>query len=446
MKLSLSPDYLKDIFIKLVWNTSVDSLSGWRSGLITSLRIAHLIIRDLMEGMITLRAMGLVYTTILALVPLLAVSFSVLKGFGVHNQVEPLLMNLLLPLGDKGVEITSKIIGFVENTKAGVLGSLGLVLLLYTVISLLQKIEQSFNYTWRVVQLRSVGKRFSDYLTVVMIGPVLLFTALGVTASVANVSVIQTAMQFETIGYMTHLLGYLLPYILVICAFTFVYIFIPNTKVNFSSALVGAIVSGILWETSSWAFASFVVGSAKYTAIYSAFASMIIFFIWLYITWLILLIGCSIAFYHQNPAQRNLDERQINMSNREKEMIALNVMVLIARNYHEHKSSWSAESLALKMKISVQACMETINQLVKENLLKETADSPPTYFPAYDPDTISVYDILYAIRCSGETLSHSLDMINSENEVIKLQQHINDSVEQLLKVKTLKDLAARQPE
>lgn len=441
MKLSYSPRYLKELFLKTVWDTSKTSLSAWQSGIITSLRITHLIIRDLMEGMITLRAMGLVYTTILALVPLLAVSFSVLKGFGVHNQVEPLLLNLLQPLGEKGAEITSKIIGFVDNTKAGVLGSLGLVLLLYTVISLLQKIEQSFNYTWRVLELRSVGKRFSDYLTVVMIGPVLLFSAVGVAASIANISIIQEAMQIESIGFLTTIIGKLLPYILIISAFTFVYMFVPNTKVNFKSALIGAIVSGILWETSSWLFASIVVGSAKYTAIYSAFASMIMFFIWLYVTWLILLIGCSIAFYHQNPAQQKLDSSDINLSNREKETIALNIMVLIGKHYHANKAAWTIESLANHMNISKEGCIKIINQLLDKNLLKETAEIPATYIPAYDLETISLYDIISSIRSAGENKSHTLELIVTEDDVIRFQKDIDESIEQLLKQKSLKDLS-----
>jgi len=442
MKQSLNPKSLQDAYLKTVWGTSDSQSSNEQSGIITSLRIAHLVIRDLMDGMITLRAMGLVYTTILALVPLLAVSFSVLKGFGVHNQIEPLLLNFLLPLGDKGAEITGKIIGFVENTKAGVLGSLGLALLLYTVISLLQKIEQSFNYTWRVPHHRSVGKRFSNYLTVVMIGPVLLFSALGVTASIASVSVVQDAMQVESIGFLTRLMGHMVPYLLVISAFTFIYMFVPNTRVKFKSALIGAIVSGVLWETSSWAFASFVVGSSKYTAIYSAFASMIIFFIWIYISWLILLIGCSIVFYHQHPAQQNLDTRKLNLSNREKETIALNIMTLIANHYHSNKETWAIESLATQMKISAEAVTMIINQLLAKKLLKETAESPTSFLPAYDLETMSLHDIISSIRCSGETKTHTLESIKTEDKVKQLQIEIDTSVEQLLSDKSLKDLSS----
>jgi len=441
MKKTLSLKQLKDIILKTVWNSTISELSTNKAKVITGLRITHLIIRDLMAGMITLRAMGLVYTTILALVPLLAVSFSVLKGFGVHNQIEPMLLNLFLALGDKGAEIAAKIIEFVENTKAGVLGSVGLALLLYTVISLLQKIEQSFNFTWHVTQHRSIGKRFSDYLTVVLIGPVLLFSALGLTASIANVSIIQDAMEIESIGLVAKLVGHLLPFLLATSAFTFVYMFVPNTKVNFKSALIGGMVSGLLWKISSWAFASFVVGSSKYTAIYSAFASMIIFFIWIYINWVILLVGCSIAFYHQNPAQQNLNTEKLRLSNREKESIALNIMALIGKHYYSHKPAWTKESLAMHMNISIDACSIIIHDLLDKKLLEETAQSPITYLPAYDLETLSLHDIIFAIRESGENKSHSLKHIGFESSVIQIQQEIDESIEQSLKDKTLKDLS-----
>ena len=129
-----------------VWEDDLRELSGLRRYLVFVSRVMHLLIKELLGGQLNLRAMSLVYTTLLSIVPLLAVSFSVLKGFGVHNRIEPLLYNLLLPLGPKGVEITDNIIGFVENVKVGVLGSIGTVMLIYTVIALLQKIESAFNF------------------------------------------------------------------------------------------------------------------------------------------------------------------------------------------------------------------------------------------------------------------------------------------------------------
>ncbi|MDH3930474.1 MAG: YihY/virulence factor BrkB family protein, partial [Deltaproteobacteria bacterium] len=168
---------------KNVWEVELSSLPWWKSWLTRVLRVFYVVIRDLLEGQLTLRAMSLVYTTLLAMVPLLAVSFSVLKGFGVHNQIEPLLLNFLRPMGERGVEVTSRIIGFVDSVKAGVLGSVGFALLIYTVISLIQKIEQACNDTWQVNRSRPLSQKFSDYLSVILIGPLLVFSALGITAS-----------------------------------------------------------------------------------------------------------------------------------------------------------------------------------------------------------------------------------------------------------------------
>ena len=162
---------------KDLWRVDLDILKGGRAFLVKTLRLLAVSSRDFSEGLINLRAMSLVYTTLLSLVPLLAVSFSVLKGFGVHNQIEPLLLNFLAPLGPKGGEIAASIIGFVENLNVKVLGAVGLAVLLYTVFSLIQKIEDAFNDIWRVRRQRSLARKISDYMSVLLIGPVLI--ALG---------------------------------------------------------------------------------------------------------------------------------------------------------------------------------------------------------------------------------------------------------------------------
>jgi len=433
-----------ELLQKIIWETPTEKLSAMQNRLIIGLRITHLVIRDLIDGMITLRAMGLVYTTILAIVPLLAVSFSVLKGFGVHNQIEPILLNLFQPLGEKSVELTSKIIEFVDNTRAGVLGSVGLAVLMYTVVSLLQKIELAFNYTWRVTHHRPIRQRFSDYLTVVLIGPVLLFSALGMTASVSSISLIQDAMEFESIGIMFQLLGRMLPYLMVICAFTFVYVFVPNTRVKLKSAFVGAVVAGVLWATASWAFTTFVVNSTKYTAIYSAFATLIIFFIWLYINWLILLIGCNIAFYHQQPAHRHLGSRVVRLSNRLRETMTLNILLLIGRHYHNHQAAWTIEMLAERMNVSIEVCSILISRLLKSRIIIESSDTPATYLPAYDPATLSLNEIISTVRSAEETIHLSYDSVNLETEIDDLYSEIDGAITQALSQRTVNDICLKQ--
>ena len=182
----MSINDLQKILTDTIWETDTRPLSPMTARAIRTLRVLYRVLGDVVDGQLTLRAMSLVYTTLLSLVPLLAVSFSVLKGFGVHNQIEPILLNVLAPLGERGVEITRQIIEFVENVKVGVLGSLGLGLLLFTVVSLTQKIERAFNYTWRVTEHRSFVQRFSDYISVILIGPLLIFSAIGITASICS--------------------------------------------------------------------------------------------------------------------------------------------------------------------------------------------------------------------------------------------------------------------
>src|ERR1700758_1901314 len=160
-----------DFFVRDLWDIDVSSLDRFRAFLVKSLRLLYMAVQAFFEGELTLRAMSLVYTTLLSIVPLLAFSFSVLKAFGVHNQAEPFLYNFLAPLGPKREEITRKIIEFIDNTNVSVLGSLGLATLIYTVISLVQKIEDALNYIWKIEKSRSFARRFSDYISMILIGP-----------------------------------------------------------------------------------------------------------------------------------------------------------------------------------------------------------------------------------------------------------------------------------
>ena len=247
-----SPSSVDQVIKTAILDVDLASLPRWKAWAYGALRIGYVVVRDLGDGMLTLRAMSLVYTTILSMVPMLAISFSVLKGFGVHNQIEPFLRNALAPLGDKGLEISALIIEFVENVQVGVLGLVGFILLFYTVVSLMQKIERAFNFTWHITQSRSFAQRFRDYLSVVVVGPVLVFASIGITGSLMSNSVVEALSAMFLVGNAIEIAGRLVPYAMIIGAFTFIYIFMPNTKVKFRSALTGGIVAGVLWNTAGW--------------------------------------------------------------------------------------------------------------------------------------------------------------------------------------------------
>jgi membrane protein len=425
---------------RLIWDTDAATQSKWRWRGIGVLRIAYLTIRDVFfDSQLTLRAMSLVYTTLLSLVPLLAVSVSVLKGFGAHHQLESALRNFLLPLGDRGTEITDTIVRFVENINSGLLGSVGMAMLLYTVVSLMQKIEAAFNFTWHVTEDRSLARRFSDYLSVVLIGPVLVFSAMGITATVTHSQIFLLLAASPVIGTVINLVSHVVPYLLIIFAFTLIYIYIPNTRVQFRAAFVGAAVAGILWETVGWLFASFIT-SANYTAIYSAFATLFFFMIWLYISWTILLTGASIAFYFQNPEFRARQRRHFSLSNRMKERLAMAVMAQVATRFYQRKPPLSLHELAQTINIASDLLYPIINNLIAWQLLTRTDAEPTEFIPAQAPETMQLTEILRAVREADEDEILNARRITLSADIDALFQTYQQAAVSAMAGKTLKDL------
>lgn len=435
-----------------LWGEPLSALPPGRRRLLHTARLVYAVGRDLAEGQLTLRAMSLVYTTLLSLVPLLALSFSVLKGFGVHNQIQPTLLALFAPLGEKGVEITHQIIGFVDNIKVGVLGTLGLALLIYTVTTLLQKIEQDLNYVWRIKRGRPLAQRFSQYLSVLTVGPVLVFSALGITATLLSAAVVQQLMAIEPFGTLIGWAGQLVPYLLVIAAFAFVYVLMPNTRVRLGSALIGATAAGILWQSLGWAFATFIATSAKYTAIYAGFAIVVVTMIWLYLNWLIILIGASVAFYHQHPAQLATSRREPQLSNRAKEKLALMAMTLIGRQFHGSGPAWTLDGLADRLGVPVNALEPLVETLRRRGFLIETGDDPIGLVPAHALEHITIKALLDAVRFAEETRDIATGTLPSDAQVDGVISDIDAAIEDRLGARNLRDLvqpaaaAAPQPE
>lgn len=425
----------------IIWNNEQADLSAWKQSAIRFIQILLMVMRDLSSGMLTLRAMSLVYTTLLSFVPLLAVSFSVLKGFGVHNQVEPLLLNFLSPLGDKSAEVTQNIVGFVENMKIGVLGALGLGILMYTVVSLIQKIESALNYTWRLDSVRNLSQRFSNYLSVIMVGPVLIFSAVGITASLKSHTIVTAIEALPYMGDAIQLAGRLVPYVLIIAAFTFVYVLVPNTRVKFKSALYGAIVAGIMWRLTGLLFASFASGSTSYTAIYSGFAILLLFMIWLYLGWLILLIGASISFYHQHPEQIRWSSDSVAMSALLRENLALQLMLEIGReHYQSSELKPNRQNLLQRLNIPEVMITRMLKALVENGLIVRSEGHNGFYLPARSIDQIKLIDIIEVARTAED--HGMLDQLHLDSAIKTIKLDLETSIKQVLQGKTLKDLVA----
>lgn len=423
-----------------IWGVNLRSLPLWQRFPVSLCRFVYLIVIDLADGQLNLRAMSLVFTTILSFVPLIAVSFSVLKAFDVHNQIEPVLLGLFSALGNRAPELTENVIGFVDNVKVGLLGTLGIAFLFYSVLSLLKKVEEAFNYTWRIKRTRTLTERFSNYLSVLMVGPVLVFAALGVTASLLNNSVTQSLSAIEPFGTVIGFISRLIPYLLIIAAFTFVYIFVPNTKVRLIPALTGGIAAGVLWQSVGWIYALIVAQSTTQTAIYASFAILFFFMTWLYVSWLILLVGSSVAFYRQYPEYLMAKSRAVVLSNRERENIALNVLVLIGENFYAKKPPLSIEDVVDGLVCPRQAIEQSLSCFEVAGIIRQLESSKQAYLPAVPLEDLTVADAYAAIRnCYAVASSTAASGLNN-NVVDSVLQRIERSIQRELGELTVKEL------
>lgn len=366
-------------------------------------RSLYALVRDVISGQLTLHAMSLVYTTLLSIVPLLALSFSVLKALGVHQRMEPLLYQFFEPMGPQGLEVANNILGFVDNMKVGVLGSVGLALLVYTVVSLIQKVERSFNMIWRVPEMRSITQRFSNYLSVIMVGPLLMVSAIGVTASVFSSDLAQRFIAMEPFGLLIVQATRFTPFFLVVAAFTFVYVFIPNTRVKFRYALIAGVVAGVSWQAAGMLFASFVAGSARYAAIYSGFAVGVILLIWTYLSWMILLLGANLSFYMQNPGSI-AKHRDVQLSPELQESVGLALVWMVVKPFSRGEPAPQQETLEQALRVPGEITRNISDKLIRAGVLTLAGQNGDKLVPGRALELISIGNVLQAVRRDEECL------------------------------------------
>jgi len=304
---------------------------------------------------------------------------------------------------------------------------------------LIMKIEDSLNHIWKIKRGRSIIRRLSDYITILLIGPVLMFSAIGLTASFESNAIIQRILSIQPLGTLVLLLAKLIPYLFVFLVFTFIYIVIPNTKVKFKSAFIGGAIAGIAWQTTGWVFAFSVAKSTRYAAIYSSLAVLILFMIWIYINWLILLIGAQIAYCHQNLKTLDLGQTIFQLSSKVKERLAFLVMYLIGYNFYHNEEKWTFNSLVEHLGLPQESVDTTLAELKDKNLILETGDDPTFYLPAKAIEAITLTEIIDAARVNKETTLLENRYL-SKPEVDQVTENIDEAIRGVLGELTLKDL------
>jgi len=405
------------------------------------LRYPFALVRDLLTGELNLRAMGLVYTTLLSLVPLAAFAFAVLKGLGVHRDLEPLIYEFLRPIGERATELTAQFMNFVDNVRGDVLGSVGLAFLLYTVISTIQKLEEAFNFAWHVERPRSVMRRVSEYLSLMVVGPVFIVVVFSLFGALGSNAAMRWLTEHEPFGTILHALGVIGPFLFVTGVFTFLYDFVPNTRVRLKPAFVGGLVAGLLWAGSGALFARIVAASAQMVAIYAGFAIFLAALIWIYLSWLILLIGAQLSFYVQNPRYLRVGQGHVRLTSALRERLAFTVMLLIARKFVAGESPWQLRELSEDLQIPGSALATVTRSLEHAGLLTLTEDEE--LIPARDLEGIELTDILQAVRDERRYDTWLLWRARTEPVADEVANSLEAGMRERIAGTTLRQLAAQ---
>ena len=425
----------------LVWEQNPEEMTWVKRALLRQLQTAVLVARDFYGNRCLLRASALTYYTMLSLVPLLALTFALLKAFGVQNQLQPLILE---KLNVGGGDIANIIVDYINNTQVAQMGAVGLVFLLIAVVSLLTNIEEAFNDIWGIDQLRPSLRRFSDYLSVILVGPVLLIGAISMTSSLVSHSFTQRLIEMQMIGSLIVLFLKVTPFIFMWLAFTLLYVFMSNIKVQWRAAFIGGVVGGTLWQLAQLGYVHFQVGVARYNAIYGTMAALPIFMVWLYLSWVIVLFGLGVCYAKQNlrTGARDLRGDEVNRYSYEK--VCLAMLVTLADRFYNGESAIKEGQLARLLYVSPRLCRAILNQLEQLGLVAEINghSGRSCYQLGRDADSLSIADIHAMLRNAGEDVlylhPHPQTTVALEtcDQIIALIDKEFDAV-------TLKDLVLR---
>lgn len=397
----LSPGKTASKIHNIVWGINVANLTKIESFFLQLLRVCILLTRKFRDRQIRLRAMGLVYLTLMSTVPVLAFTFTILKSFGIHNRFRDILMSLVEPLGEQGGQIVDQALEFVGSMEIEGLGLAGIAVLLFATLSALQMIEAALNEIWHVRKARNLLERFQTYFLLITIGPILAFGALAFTAGLASNSLVTSVESVPFLGYLAAEAGRWMTFGIAVVGFSFLFFVMPHTRVRLMPALWAGIIAAGAWILIGWAFSALVVSSGRYDAIYSAFASIVLFMFWQFLSWMVVLIGAhgSYLLQHRDYIVDQPLELELSIINQER--LALKVLQMVGNRYYTGGDPHTFETLNWQLRVPWQALEQTIALLQKGRYLADTQDDTASFVPGSPFEEITVEDALAYFRQAG---------------------------------------------
>ncbi|MEQ8202783.1 MAG: YihY/virulence factor BrkB family protein [Smithellaceae bacterium] len=394
-------------FIKQdLWRIRRTSLSPGKSFFLNLVRVLLLSIRGFDEDKCQLRASALTFYSLVSIVPVAAMAFGIAKGFGFEKILEEQLRNKLVGHEDILANVIQFSNALLANTKGGLIAGVGVVVLFWAVIKVLGQIEYSFNDIWGVKDKRPLGRMFSDYLSLMLVGPVILILSGGTTVFI-TVQVGLIMEKFSVLGSFSPLIFFLLkllPYTLLWFLFTFLYIFMPNTKVELSAALIAGIITGTIFQIVQWVYITFQIGVVQYNAIYGSFAALPLFLAWLQLSWLIVLYGAELSFAYQNVDTYEFEPDALQASHRLRTLLSLQVTHHVITNFIKGEKPLTAPGISHQLDIPIRFVNEILFELSKSNILSKAEieeNGEHGYQPARDVNLLTINYVIEAMEKRG---------------------------------------------
>ena len=385
-----------------IWNRELASLPPLTRHLTRLARLVHLSARGFRADNCSLRASALTYYTLLSIVPVVAMLFGIAKGFG----FEARLQTLLLENFQAQEQVVTRIIEFaqrlLENTRGGMIAGIGVAMLFWSVMKVLGYIETTFNRIWKIERPRSLARKFTDYLSVTLVSPVLFLMAGSLTIYITH-RIISLAEQMALPEFVNPVLFTALkyfPYCLIWALLTFIYIIMPNTRVRPLSALLGGVLAGTAYQALQLGYVWFQIALSKFNAIYGSFAALPLFLIWLQISWLIVLAGAEIAYAHQTLDLYALDPRGREIGGRSLKLTALRVACAIVKNFGAAAPPVTERELAMAVSAPRHQVARAIRELSACGIIcavRREGAPLPAWLPALDPARLTIAEVLFAL-------------------------------------------------
>jgi membrane protein len=389
-------------FIKTdIWRIPVKKLPPAKSFLIKQLRVILLALRGFNEDKCSLRASALTFYALLSIVPVAAMAFGVAKGFGFEKLLEKQLLESTTGYEDVVANVITFARTLLDNTKGGAVAGVGVAVLFWTIMKVLGNIEISFNEIWGIKTARSIGRKFSDYLSIMLVCPFLLIISSSMTVFITS----QIRLITEKVAVLSafnHIIFFFLkfvPYCTLWILFTFIYIFMPNTKVNLKSGVLAGIAAGTIYQIVQWGYITFQVGVAKYNAIYGSFAALPLFLAWIQISWLIVLLGAEISFAHQNVDTYEYEPDSRNISNSFKRALTLQITHALVRSFSKAEKPLTATEISHNLDMPIRLVRQVLFELVRSGIASEVRsedDKVVAYQPAQDIDNLTIGSVIDA--------------------------------------------------